>query len=224
MACLIAVEGIDGSGKGTQSARLVERLLQAGYSASLLSFPRYQETRFGRQIGHFLNGKFGELDQVHPILVSLLFAGDRMESRELILDQLAQNDVVVCDRYVASNMAHQGAKSLPGELEELLEWVEFVEFLQHQLPRPDLVLWFDLPVAVAQELITRKNQRSYTDRVADLQEADTDYLERVRTVYARLSERSPSWKRISVTDSGIVRDIDAITSEAFSLVNQYLSQ
>jgi len=224
VACLIAVEGIDGSGKGTQSARLVEHLCQAGYSAALLSFPRYQETRFGQQIGRFLNGQFGELDQVHPVLVSLLFAGDRLESRRIILDQLARHDVVVCDRYVASNMAHQGAKTSPRELPELLDWIEFIEFQQHQLPRPDLTLWFDLPVSVAQELITRKNQRSYTDRTTDLQEADTEYLERVRGVYAQLAEGNPHWRPISVVQSGTCRGIDEVANEAWSIVRQHLSQ
>lgn len=224
MACLIAVEGIDGSGKGTQSARLVEALRSAGHSAALLSFPRYQDTRFGQQIGRFLNGQFGELDQVHPVLVSLLFAGDRFESRQLILDQLARHDVVVCDRYVASNMAHQGAKTSSQDLPALLDWIQFVEFQQHQLPQPDLVLWFDLPATVAQELIHRKNQRSYTDRVADLQEADTGYLERVRGVYARLAEANPQWRRISVMQAESCRSIDEIATEAWSVVRQHLSQ
>src|SRR6478752_4883900 len=101
------MEGIDGSGKGTQAALLQERLNRAGTRTALLSFPRYQETAFGTQIGKFLNAEFGGLDQVHPILASLLFAGDRFESRSLIHQSLADHQIVLCDRYVASNIAHQ---------------------------------------------------------------------------------------------------------------------
>jgi dTMP kinase len=68
-ARLIAIEGIDGSGKGTQSRILVERIRQTGRKVELISFPRYEETFFGRLIGSFLNGEFGSLDQVHPVLV-----------------------------------------------------------------------------------------------------------------------------------------------------------
>ncbi|MBI1344920.1 thymidylate kinase [bacterium] len=222
MACLIAVEGIDGSGKGTQSARLVEELRRQGYSAALLSFPRYQATRFGQQIGHFLNGKFGDLETVHPLLVSLLFAGDRFESRALLLDEITRHDVVVCDRYVSSNMAHQGAKVSPEELPELLEWIAFVEYQQHQLPQPDVVLWFDLPVSVAQDLIARKSQRSYTEKAADLQEADAAYLGRVRDVYARLAEQTANWRRIPVTQENLLRDLDDVAAETWRTVQPFL--
>src|SRR5436309_12852628 len=102
---LIAIEGIDGSGKGTQARRLIERLAASGRRAALLSFPRYGETLFGRAIGEFLNGRFGTLDQVHPFLASLLYAGDRFESRRLLAELLATHDVVVLDRYVASHLA-----------------------------------------------------------------------------------------------------------------------
>ncbi|MFO0917861.1 MAG: hypothetical protein U0872_06040 [Planctomycetaceae bacterium] len=98
---LIVLEGIDGSGKGTQAEQLRRHLNEAGMRCALISFPRYQQTAFGRQIGRFLNGEFGSLEQVDPLLASLLFAGDRYESRGLLLESLAEHDVVVCDRYIA---------------------------------------------------------------------------------------------------------------------------
>ena len=90
MSELIAIEGIDGSGKGTQAAILVDRLRAAGRRCELLSFPRYRETKFGSKIGDFLNGRFGQLDQVSPFLVSLLFAGDRFESKRVLIRALAE--------------------------------------------------------------------------------------------------------------------------------------
>lgn len=209
MSVLIAIEGIDGSGKGTQAARLHAHCLSQGLKSTMLSFPRYQQTRFGQKVGDFLNGEFGTLDTVHPLLVSLLFAGDRFESRELIEQSLADHDVVVCDRYVASNVAHQGAKVSEGERAELIEWIQQLEFSIYKLPAPQLTLFLDLPVKFAQQLIASKSYRSYTDKAADLQEADANYLGRVRSVYQELSQ-SPGWKTISCLDGQQLRSVDEI--------------
>lgn len=215
---LIALEGIDGSGKGTQAALLNEHLKQAGVRTKLLSFPRYQETAFGREIGRFLNGEFGGLDQVHPLLASLLFAGDRYESRDLIFSALAEHDVVICDRYVASNIAHQAAKRTGDERRQLIDWIERLEFDIYQLPQPQLTIWLDVPVAMAQELIARKTKRSYTDQKADLQEADGNYLQRVADVYADLAKSQPGWHRIACVTDGKLRVVDNIAADVFSLI------
>ncbi len=213
MSRLIAIEGIDGSGKGTQAALLRDRLHADGRSVALLSFPRYESTFFGRRIGEFLNGRYGGLNEIHPFLVSLLYAGDRLESRETLLRELDNHEVVILDRYVASNIAHQCAKLAEEDQAELEGWIEQIEFGQNKLPRPDVTLLFDLPAAAAQELIAKKSQRSYTDRSADLQESDLGYLQRVRSVYLRLAARSESWQSIAVEESGATRSIDDIANE-----------
>lgn len=215
---LIAIEGIDGSGKGTQAALLQERLNRAGTRTALLSFPRYQQTAFGKQIGRFLNGEFGGLDQVHPLLASLLFAGDRFESGSQIFQSLADHDVVLCDRYVASNIAHQAAKRTGAERRELIEWIERLEFQIYHLPQPQLTIWLDVPVAQAQKLIARKARRTYTDKTADLQEADGEYLQQVRDVYAALAESQTGWQRIDCLSQGQLRSIDEIAEEIFKIV------
>ena len=196
MSELIVIEGIDGSGKGTQAARLVERLRSVGRRCELLSFPRYRDTQFGSKIGDFLNGRFGQLDQVSPFLVSLLFAGDRFESKQLLTRALAENDLVICDRYVASNIAHQAAKLDGAERDELIEWVRYVEHSLYELPQPRRTVFLDLPVVHATKLIALKAQRSYTNRAADLQEADSAYLQRVHDIYASLAAAEPGWLRI----------------------------
>ncbi len=210
---LIAIEGIDGSGKGTQAARLRAALASRGLKVDLISFPRYSETFFGARIGDFLNGRFGSLADVHPFLAATLFAGDRMESRELLRQSLAANDVVVLDRYVASNIAHQAAKRDGAERRQLTQWILNLEFDVNQLPRPDVALLLDLPAATAQMLIARKNARSYTDRAADLQEADAAYLENVRRVYLDLASDAAGWRVIDVERQGRLRPIDEIAAE-----------
>lgn len=211
MSRLVAIEGIDGSGKGTQAARLCAALRATGKTCTVISFPCYEQTQFGRQIGAFLNGQFGQLDQVHPVLVSLLFAGDRLESLPRIQAALAEHDVVLCDRYVASNLAHQAAKAIGEARADLRRWVEFVEYDLFHLPRADRVLWLDVPVAQAQQLIAKKAQRSYTEKAADLQEADGAYLQQVHDVYCDLSN-DPTWQRIPVMDGERLRTPEEITA------------
>jgi dTMP kinase len=214
---LIAIEGIDGSGKGTQAQRLLERLRVEGQRATLLSFPRYDTTFFGRAVGEYLNGAFGSLGQVHPFFSALLFAGDRFESRPLLADALATNDVVVLDRYVASNVAHQAARLEGTTRERLIEAIEHLEFDIYQMPRPDLVVLLDLSVARAQRLIANKPARSYTDRAADIQEADADYLSRVRDLYLDLARREQNWSVISCERESSLRPVEEIAEEIGTL-------
>jgi dTMP kinase len=207
---LIDIEGIDGSGKGTQAKILCDRFLAAGVSAALVSFPRYDATLFGKTVGEYLNGRFGSLAAVHPFLVSLLFAGDRFESKPFLLEALRTSAVVVLDRYVPSNVAHQAAKLEGPARADLTAKILEIEFGIFGLPRPDLVLLLDLPVAVAQDLIARKQARNYTSCKADIQEADGGYLERVRDVYHALARSEPNWKSISCCDGPRLRTIDEI--------------
>lgn len=214
---LVAIEGIDGTGKGTQARRLADALAAAGYRTRLISFPRYNETTFGRRIGEYLNGRYGALHEVHPLLVALLYAGDRFESRELLRESRDACDVVILDRYVASNVAHQGAKRCGGERDELRSFIEKLEFELYELPRPDLVILLDLPAAQAQELVARKTPRGYTDRTRDLQEENLQYLEEVRQLYLQESEDT-AWRRVDVSRDGVLRSIADIGDEIYEVV------
>lgn len=218
MAPLIVIEGIDGSGKGTQAQQLTERLTTTGRRVRLLSFPRYRETLFGHAIGDFLNGHFGQLDQVHPFLASVLYAADRFESKTVLTEALQESDVVVCDRYVPSNLAHQGAKLDGAQRVELLRTIERIEFEVFTLPRPSLVVLLDVPVEIAQRNIAAKKPRSYTDKSADLQEADAVYLQRVRDVYLQLAASDDNWQRVESVRAGQQRSIAEIGGDIFGQV------
>lgn len=220
---LIAIEGIDGSGKGTQARELQRRLTAAERSAALLSFPRYAETLFGGLIGDYLNGRLGTLEQVHPLLASLLFAGDRFESLGVLRDALQRHDVVILDRYVASNIAHQAARA-PARSAELISHygperlATLIEQIEHGvfgLPRADLTILLDIPAASAVELIARKKPRDYTEQAADLHEADVAYLDSVRRMYLKLAEGKGDWRTIPVVQSGGVRAIAEIAEEIY---------
>lgn len=224
VAVLIDIEGIDGSGKGTQARLLCDRLTREGISHRLISFPRYDTTFFGRVIGEFLNGKFGTLEEVDPFLASLLFAGDRYESRDVLREALQSSSVIVLDRYVPSNIAHQAAKRDGTERRELIGRILHLEYEIYQLPRPEAVLLLDLPVKVAQELVSRKAARSYTDQTADIQEADSNYLGKVRDVYQELAHTEPNWRVVPCTDGQGLRVMEAIGDEIWNVVQMQLAK
>ena len=225
MATLIAIEGIDGAGKGTQAGRLVSALREMGLRVDTLQFPRYSSTTFGSAIGDFLNGKFGSLNEVHPQLAAVLYAGDRFESRELLMRMIDDNDVVVLDRFVGSNLAHQSAKLEGAARTTLVEWIEKIEYGVFHLPRPTLTVLIDMSSQMSRELVSRKAARDYTEQEADLQESDLPYLERVRRCYLALAHSRLDWRTVhGLDDAGSLRTIDDVGEEIRRLVCEHLGQ
>jgi dTMP kinase len=222
MGVLLAIEGIDGAGKGTQAARLAESASDRGLSVASFSFPLYDDNPFSRAVADYLNGEFGGADEVHPELAALLYAGDRYHARPQLVRALAERDLVVCDRYVASNMAHQGGKLAGEARRRLLAWLEEVEYGEFALPRPALVVLLDAPAALARELVARKGARRYTTLEADIHEADRAHTDATREVYLELAERD-GWRVVSTAaDDGEPRDVSEIAAEVWSAVEPLL--
>lgn len=201
---LIAIEGIDGSGKGTQASLLVDQLRGHGYSAPLIEFPRYAETFFGQAVACYLNGEFGDLMQVHPKLGALLYAGDRFETREELLDHVGRGTVVVCDRYTPSNQAHHAAKLPSDRWSEFFDWVDHLEHEVFSVPRPDAVIFLDVDAVVSATLVRKKPQRSYTTLRADIHEVDELYQENVFRAYQVLVSRS-DWITVDCMNHGTLK-------------------
>jgi dTMP kinase len=210
---LVVLEGIDGSGKGTQAALLAERARAAGRTVTTFSFPTYDGNPFAEAIAGYLNGEFGAADEVHPELAALLYAADRFHARGRLVHALETHDLVVCDRYAASNAAHQGAKLQGDERRRLLDWLDAVEYGEFALPRPDLVILLDTPVTVARTLVSRKGERGYTTLEADIHEADAAHTTATREVYLELAERG-NWRVVlTANDDGELRDVEEIAEE-----------
>lgn len=218
MGFLVALEGIDGSGKGTQAALLAGRARDDGRTVETFSFPTYDGNPFAEAVAGYLNGEFGTADEVHPELAALLYAADRFHARGALVQAMATYDLVICDRYVASNAAHQGAKLQGDERRRLLEWLEQVEYGEFALPRPDLVILFDTPVAVARSLVARKGERGYTTLEADIHENDTAHTTATREVYLELAERNDWRVVLTANDDGGLRDVEEIADEVWSLL------
>ena len=221
---LIAIEGIDGSGKGTQATQLLERTRNLGYTSELISFPRYKDTHCSKMVAAYLNGKFGTLEEVPPVFAATLFALDRLESRAHIERAYKENDLVIVDRYVASNLAYQSARITNPERARFTEWLFNLEYEIYDLPKPDLTLFLEVPAHTSKELVARKEARTYTEKVYDLHERDSMYLSSVRGVYHALitSRFIDPCLIIDCQDRhGILRGMDDIGQEVCGAVIQY---
>lgn len=219
MSDLIAIEGIDGAGKGTLTRALAAAAEAAGRRVATLSFPRYRETRFSALIEQYLNGRFGGLKQVSAEFAALLYAGDRLESRQMLLDLLVGNDLVLLDRYVESNVAYNAARLPADQRAALIDWVREVEYGTFELPVPRAVLLVATRPAVADALVGRKGERTYTEATRDLHETAGDYMATVAEVYAGLAAAGKPcpWLTLHTDDGkGGLRPPAEIAAEAWA--------
>lgn len=216
----IVLEGIDGSGKRTQLELLARAFTSRGLAFTQVSFPNYGGF-FGKMVGEFLNGEYGPLDEVDPHFSALLYAGDRLESKAAIESALAAGTTVLADRYVASNLAHQGARVPREDRAEFVDWLKRLEYQVYGLPVEELVLYLRLPVAEAHRLVGQKAARAYTDKRRDIQEADIKHLEVAAQVYDELS-RQPNWARIECWDdsAGALRSPESIHADILGAVRE----
>lgn len=221
----VALEGIDGAGKNTLTEGLVARAAAAGLSCATLSFPRYQETAFGQLVGRYLNGEFGDLNEVSPDFAALLYAGDRYESLGVIEAALRDNDMVIADRYVASSAAYQAARLATAARQAFIDRVADIEHAVFRLPVPDLYVLLDVPPAKAADMVLMKAKRSYTDKAADLHEANHSYLATCDAIYREIARKGfgAPWVTVSVLDAaGGLRPPDEIASDAWSEIERRL--
>jgi dTMP kinase len=194
---LIAVEGIDGSGKQTQVRLLSQALESLGHRVLSTGFPQYNSW-FGKMVGQFLNGDFGPHHDPH--FTALLYAGDRFECKGPIVSALEQGQIVITDRYVGSNLAHQTARTSPEKREEFRAWIEHLEYGIYGLPKEDLVLYLRVPPIQAQSLVAKKSARTYTDSAHDILESDLRHLQAAADIYDQLARRA-NWKTVECYDA-----------------------
>jgi dTMP kinase len=191
----IVIEGPDGTGKTVQTELLVSRLKSDGFPVRTISFPRY-ETPTGAKVKEYLDGKLGSLDKIGAEQASKLYADDRAAGADEIRAWLADGYTVIANRYVASNMAHQGAK-LPDEMDRLkfFAWNDNVEYAKNGIPVPDLNIILSVPYEVADKRVVKRGNPK------DIHEADPEYLKRAHNVYREIARLFPQkFKRVDCTD------------------------
>jgi len=213
---LIVFEGTDGSGKSTQFRALCQRLDGMGKEYQKLVFPQYSEPS-SALIRMYLGGEFGKNPaDVNPYAASAFYAVDRYASLKKVWgDWYEAGGLVLTDRYTTSNAVHQAVKCAPADRPAFLRWLDDFEHNKMGLPRPDLVLYLDMPTDKAVELLRSREAATHTQ--ADIHELDTGYLAACRES-ALQAAQVLGWKTVSCLDEGgALRSIGDIHEEIWSL-------
>lgn len=176
-----AFEGIDGSGKSTQTKLFVAKLLREGYKVKTIDFPQYGKKSAGL-VEEYLAGKYGSANEVGPYAASTFFAVDRYDLSFQLRKWLAQGYVVVADRYVGSNMGHQGSKisSLRAK-REFFKWLYELEYGIFQIPKPTISFFLNIPAKIAQELCENPERRKKKKK--DIHERDASHFRKAEAAY-----------------------------------------
>lgn len=222
----IVLEGVDGCGKSTQIANLQKMFAQKGVACEYIHFPRFDAPYFGDLIARFLRGELGSVEQVDPYIVAMLYAGDRRDAASMINGWLDEGKVVICDRYVYSNIGYQCAK-LPTaeEREKLRQWILSLEFDYFAIPRPDLSLFLDVPFAFTERKLSEErtgNDRDYLNGAKDIHEQSLDLQQAVRRVYIDAAEYDADMHVVDCSEQGAMASPDVIFERIRRVVDTYI--
>ncbi len=189
----IVIEGTDGSGKKVQTDLLVSNLTERGFDVVVFDFPTYGEPS-AYFVEKYLRGEYQRRsDALNPKRASLFYALDRFEQAEKIQAALSEGKVVVSNRYVASNMGHQGAK-FENTRERFLffAWLDELEYAILGIPRPDMNFVLHVSADIAFDLIAKKGERRYLEGASrDIHEKDIDHLRRAEMIYLQMVQMFP---------------------------------
>ncbi len=220
---LIVVEGVDSSGKATQSAILKENLLKLGKKVESIEFPNY-DSESSAVVKMYLGGEFGDdPNAVSPYAASMFFAVDRMATVNVTKKEIFTNgNIVVADRYTTSNMVHQASKIDDADKKsEFLDWLYDMEYEKLSLPKPDMVIFLDMPVENARELMAKRANKIDNSQVKDIHERNADYLQKSYDNAVFVANKY-EWTTVHCAKDGKVRSIEEISEEILARVKEIL--
>lgn len=211
MGKLIVIEGLDGSGKSTQLELLPENLRKNGIDSKMVSFPDY-DSDSSALVKMYLNGKFGKKpDDVNAYAASLFYAVDRFASYKTTWGQYYnKNGVIVSGRYTTSNAVHQTSKMPEADWQGFLDWLYDLEYNKVGIPKPDKVIFLDMPIDVSQKLLSGRYKGDEAKK--DIHESDTAYLEKCRKA-AMFTAAYSDWTVIPCAQSDNPRSIADIAND-----------
>lgn len=221
MGVFVAIEGGDGSGKGTQTKILAEYARTVlKKNVYIVSFPRHGEFS-SYYADQYLNGAYGGINEVHADLASLPYAFDRFAAAKDMQPFIDDPDgFVIADRYVASNLAHQGTKFATKK--ERLAYYDRMMKTEYEvlgIPKPDVNIILLVPTSIAQANVDKKEARSYTARKRDIHEEDASHLDKTKANYEELTVLYPDWfKAIECMGDKAMRSIEDIQSDIRNLL------
>lgn len=219
----IVIEGTDGSGKKTQAKILCEKLNEAGINCIVQSFPNYDSPAC-TPVKMYLNGEFGDIGCLDAYQANSLYAVDRLCTMMGLKDHIENGGSIVFDRYVESTMLHQAALiENQEERDKFLDYVNDFEFGKLKLPKPDLVIFLDVPVEVSKKLAdSRGGYKSGNKK--DILEQDISHLTKAYNSGKYVANKY-GWTQIScLNESGNLKSIEEISNDIFEIVKKLFNK
>lgn len=218
---LIVIEGVDGSGKETQSERLYQRFLEEGKMIKKISYPRYEKESAG-MVKLYLKGAFGkDPEKISPYIASTFFTADRYASyKEDYEDFLRKGGMVLADRYTTSNMVHQAGKIRdPEERQKFLDWLWDYEFNLFGLPIPDKVFFLNIPPEINAKLIENRDNKITGESEKDIHENSAKHLKDAYESALSLV-KAYGWTEIKCIENHKLRSIESIHQEIWEKLEE----
>ena len=218
---LISIEGTDGCGKQTQTEKLKEYLKEKGYDVIRQSFPNYESESSG-PVKMYLSGEVGDAKNgLDSYQGSSLYAVDRLCTMAKLKDFYKDGGIIIFDRYVQSNMIHQAGKIKDEkERDKFLEWVDDFEFEKLKLPRPDLIIFLDLPLEISQRLANQR-QTLKNGKAKDIHESEKSHLQDAHNAGKYVAKKY-GWVVIKCDKDGDIRSIEDIHKDIVKEVEKVL--
>ncbi len=211
---LVAVEGIDGSGKTTQIELLIKYLVGKNISFEVISFPRYEDNLYGNLIKRYLSGEFGSVIQANPYLMALTYASDRGLAKPLIENWLNEGKLVILNRYVSSSKAHLSANLPEDKREEFMNWIEKLEYETNKMPREDLTILLNVD--------PKSGYKNVEGGIKDIHEDSIKHLDEAFKIYLELSKAEDNWKVVECMREKNLKSKEDIHKLVVEIVNPYL--
>ncbi len=217
---LIVIEGLDGSGKSTQEELLKKKLADINIKVNFIKLPNYDDPACDL-VKMYLSGRFGsDPSDVNAYAASSFFAVDRYVSYNCYWkDSYLNGEVFLADRYTTSNAYHQLTKTNRNEWDSYLEWLEDFEYKKMGIPKPDAVIYLDMPIEVSQKLMTSRYNGD--DSKKDIHEKNVEYLKSCREA-ADYACSKLGWTRIVCGENGEPLPVDEISEKVFAAVIKLL--
>lgn len=217
---LIVIEGLDGSGKGTQTALLCNQIEQSGHALRHISFPNYSESS-SALVKSYLSGEFGgSPDAVNAYAASSFYAVDRYAAYKKHWSSDYMNGVnIIADRYTTSNAVYQMTKLPQSEWDNYLKWLEDYEYNLLELPRPGEVIYLDMPPEVTQKLMS--GRYGGDESMKDIHESNVNFQQQCRRSALYAAEKL-GWHVVKCAVDSEPRTIDDISGEIWTLVRDNL--